>query len=276
MHITRIGDTGSTVTFLQQRLNAKGFHVTVDGTFGPGTESVVEQFQASCGLSADGVVGPLTWNSLQATGHVSAPADVLTEQRLALTSRIPLNTPASIRSVLEVAILQLGKKEIPDGSNGGPALAHIVDEGGDGKPPSAYYTHWGITDPSILKSMPPWCAIFVCWALREGLGAQDWKHIPFGDWFGGASQIEDWAKKQGCWHSITDTVHALPVGAVFTISREKSGSDAATATGAGHVGLVICDNGDGSVTTVEGNVGNRVNSYRRKKTDLRGYLTWSS
>jgi peptidoglycan hydrolase-like protein with peptidoglycan-binding domain len=40
--------------------------LTVDGSFGPATTSRVEQFQVNKGLTADGVIGPLTWAKLMA------------------------------------------------------------------------------------------------------------------------------------------------------------------------------------------------------------------
>ena len=63
------GSTGATVKLLQERLNAKGFTVRTDGDFGQGTEDAVEQFQASCGLNPDGIVGSLTWALLMAEGE---------------------------------------------------------------------------------------------------------------------------------------------------------------------------------------------------------------
>ncbi len=38
--------------------------IVVDGIFGPVLKSAIEQFQGSSGLTADGVVGPLTWAAL--------------------------------------------------------------------------------------------------------------------------------------------------------------------------------------------------------------------
>jgi hypothetical protein len=264
----KIGSQGASVTFLQKRLNANGYKVAEDGDFGPGTEQAVEQFQAANNMKADGIVGPMTWTLLLSKGSVAVPKDVVAEQKAALTALIPATTPAHIKAVLTTAIGKLGAKEVPAGSNGGPELADIV--GGDGKVPSAYYVHWGIKDANILKSMPPWCAIFVSWALKIGLGKTAWKDIPFGNWFGGASQIEDWGKK----HGKLDGGHHVPSGALFTVSRDKSGSDAASSAGAGHVGFIVCDHGDGTVTTVEGNVSNKVASHRRKKSDLRCFILW--
>ncbi|MHA6511733.1 peptidoglycan-binding protein [Tessaracoccus sp. Z1128] len=60
----RRGDRGEHVQYLQKRLTDFGYVLTVDGQFGPGTESQVRSFQRSQGLAADGVVGPATWAAL--------------------------------------------------------------------------------------------------------------------------------------------------------------------------------------------------------------------
>jgi peptidoglycan hydrolase-like protein with peptidoglycan-binding domain len=38
--------------------------VTIDGIFGPNTETAVKGFQADSGLQQDGIVGELTWSRL--------------------------------------------------------------------------------------------------------------------------------------------------------------------------------------------------------------------
>ena len=58
------GMTGAAVKTLQAALNTHGYHLTVDGVFGPATEAAVVSFQKQHGLTADGVVGPLTWGKL--------------------------------------------------------------------------------------------------------------------------------------------------------------------------------------------------------------------
>lgn len=57
----RRGDNNEAVKALQSQLNTQGFTLTVDGDFGPGTQTAVRAFQNAKGLTVDGVVGPNTW-----------------------------------------------------------------------------------------------------------------------------------------------------------------------------------------------------------------------
>jgi peptidoglycan hydrolase-like protein with peptidoglycan-binding domain len=66
----RYGSTGESVKTLQQQLNSSGYSLTADGAFGSNTLAAVKSFQSSKGLTADGIVGPLTWSSL---GSGTAP-----------------------------------------------------------------------------------------------------------------------------------------------------------------------------------------------------------
>ena len=61
----RQGAVGNYVLVLQDSLNRVG-HGTggLDGVFGPATANAVRAYQRSKGLSADGVVGCMTWNNL--------------------------------------------------------------------------------------------------------------------------------------------------------------------------------------------------------------------
>jgi peptidoglycan hydrolase-like protein with peptidoglycan-binding domain len=54
------GASGIVVTQLQIALVALGYPLAVDGTYGPGTEAAIHDFQERNGLAADGIAGPRT------------------------------------------------------------------------------------------------------------------------------------------------------------------------------------------------------------------------
>ena len=60
----RRGSRGSGVRWLQRELVSHGYHLLVDGIYGPKTEQAVRDFQQAAGLKCDGLVGPLTRNAL--------------------------------------------------------------------------------------------------------------------------------------------------------------------------------------------------------------------
>ena len=60
----RNGAFGVDVALIQTELTAFGFTATVDGIYGSGTSKAVVAYQATRGLSADGVVGKGTWDRL--------------------------------------------------------------------------------------------------------------------------------------------------------------------------------------------------------------------
>lgn len=58
------GGSGDAVRAVQSQISfrASGW-VTINGTFGPETDSAVRSFHRDIGLSVDGIVGPNTWNA---------------------------------------------------------------------------------------------------------------------------------------------------------------------------------------------------------------------
>lgn len=61
----RLNTYNNEVRTLQQYLNKVGYSLEVDGKFGLRTYAAVRNYQSSAGLEVDGIVGPLTWASLE-------------------------------------------------------------------------------------------------------------------------------------------------------------------------------------------------------------------
>jgi len=60
----RLGDKSPHTDLLQTALTRAGFITAADGAFGGKTENAVKRFQATRGLSQDGIVGNSTWSKL--------------------------------------------------------------------------------------------------------------------------------------------------------------------------------------------------------------------
>lgn len=65
MKTLRAGATGDEVFTLQNLLNEWGFVCPPTGVFDENTEKAVRDFQQAQGLTADGIVGKRTWETLQ-------------------------------------------------------------------------------------------------------------------------------------------------------------------------------------------------------------------
>ena len=69
------GSNGDAVRAVQSQMHSRGDganQVAVDGIFGSMTNDAVRAFQTLLGLTADGIVGPQTWNYL-VNGYLAAP-----------------------------------------------------------------------------------------------------------------------------------------------------------------------------------------------------------
>lgn len=74
--ILKEGSKSADTITLQQHLRQLGYPVSTDGIFGPATTLAVKDFQASKGLSADGIVDAQTWWTLiAATEEIQVKVD---------------------------------------------------------------------------------------------------------------------------------------------------------------------------------------------------------
>lgn len=124
--VLRHGASGTSVAYMQQQLNilAQVYtaipHLTADGKFGDNTEKAVRLFQRQFGLSADGDIGPNTWNAI-----------------VAKAAAVQANSPAPVVTVYPGSTIKRGShsdwtrfvqsylSEIPTAQGGSPSL--VVD-----------------------------------------------------------------------------------------------------------------------------------------------------
>ncbi|WP_242902380.1 CHAP domain-containing protein [Actinomadura terrae] len=101
-----------------------------------------------------------------------------------------------------------------------------------------------------------WCNMFVSWVGAQ-VGAKDM------GWDAYTVQHATWFKKEGRWGQT-----AKPGAVVFFDFKDgRSGG----IDGIEHVGFVVKDNGNGTISTVEGNTGDAVKQKIRQKSQVVGY-----
>lgn len=157
--------------------------------------------------------------------------------------------PATATAVLKVAESQLGVKE---------------NASGGGTPFHRWYMSSRRASETLKRdggslrayTNAPWCAMFVAW-VGEKAGAR-----PTVGWDAYTVTWAQWFKNNRRWGS------AAKPGAVVYFSWSGSKS----VSGIDHMGLVKKDNGDGTITTIEGNTGNgRVEQRIRAASQVVGY-----
>jgi hypothetical protein len=154
--------------------------------------------------------------------------------------------PATVADTLKVALAEVGTSEDDDGST--------------------KYSRWFSASPWALRGVQRdggsvgdyadanWCDMFVTW-----VGAQAGVQGIGGDAFAPAHAA--WFQQQGRWGTTPKP------GAVVFFSWD-GGKDIDSID---HVGLVIKDNGDGTIETVEGNTDDAVRVRTRDAGEIVGY-----
>lgn len=113
------GSTGSSVTELQQLLNANGYNLATDGIYGSKTAAAVRDYQAKNGLSVDGITGTQTWTSLYGGGNtgsdtsssfgfsVGSPSSATSSSLAAAESGKPVWSPSDKLNALEQQVTDI-------------------------------------------------------------------------------------------------------------------------------------------------------------------------
>ena len=203
------------VKSIQHRLNELGCGPLLeDGDFGTKTSNAVKLFQIRFAdqlgnpLKTDGKVGPLTWAALFGTEtivHTDTPPNQL------------------LVKVLEIAKTQIGKMEVPPGSNTGPDVIKYQTAAGIGT---------GL----------PWCMAFVYWCFQEASQSLG-RNNPLVKTGSVLYQWNNTTQKKIPVAAATANPALVKPGHIFIYS---------TGTTTGHTGLV--EKVEGAIlTTIEGN-----------------------
>jgi hypothetical protein len=105
MKTLKLYSKGTEVLYLQQLLNTKGYRLIDDGDFGQLTLNAVIDFQKSCGLVADGIVGDKTWTKLL---DENEPKEYLTELDYIECAQLLGVDVATVKAVKEVESGSIG------------------------------------------------------------------------------------------------------------------------------------------------------------------------
>jgi hypothetical protein len=116
------GDTGAPVAELQKMLNATGANLTVDGSFGPGTEAAVKTFQSSHVLPVTGVVDARTLAALKVA---STPTPITYKEPTMVFIRVENTRPVFVSNGIE-------RRWVQDPNDFVALQAAIRAEGGKG------------------------------------------------------------------------------------------------------------------------------------------------
>lgn len=119
--VLRLGSEGSAVQTAEQDLQRLGYYKgDIDGIFGSELQGAVQAFQRAQGLSADGVIGPATWQRLAAAlqGATAVASSQASPNFTASAGRIALGDQGDAVKALQTLLNQNGAQLVVDGDFG--------------------------------------------------------------------------------------------------------------------------------------------------------------
>ncbi|GER90006.1 hypothetical protein KDW_41680 [Dictyobacter vulcani] len=152
------GASGENVFSIQLMLQAHGYSLSVDGSFGSQTTSTVKTFQSANGLSADGVVGAQTWPVLIiTTSQGSSGSAVKALQRQLNAHGAALTVDGSFGPATTTAVKSYESSQgfSADGIAGQQVWSSLVSSVGSPPPPPPPppgQVLWGVDTVSIVNS----------------------------------------------------------------------------------------------------------------------------
>lgn len=163
-----------------------------------------------------------------------------------------------LQKICDVALSQVGFREVPVGSNRGPEIDKLR--------PAWKRAELAKLDAEAVGPVPadPYCSWGVTWCFREALGTH-----PFGHQIGGCHALVRAAMERDMWFELegNDRKSDLLVGAYPGCAFVQLHKPFKEGAGTGHTGIIIgVDKSGWMATTVEWNSGQRV---RKGARDLR-------
>lgn len=249
----RRGDQGPAVQRLQTLLNANSRpspHLRADGDFGPGTDRAVRAFQTSRGLTADGIVGAMTWLALQsvpgdlpgvtavATPRVTPrPQSAPTTSSSQTPSVAPTSSGGSAASWMDIARAEIGQSEVVGQQHNRRILEYHAT-----------------TTLRAGSDEIAWCASFVNWVMQQA-GVTGTRSAAAASWIN--------------WGQATTARE----GAIIVIRNAAAAGSSLTTSG-NHVGFLV-EQTERHYIVLGGNQSNQVkiSQFRRSSWQLRA-LRW--
>lgn len=244
------GASGFWVVQAQHLINGCGYGpLTEDGQFGPLLETEVLEFQRDLGLTADGEIGPVTWDALQR--HKKLPG-------WKPLSRGPEGGKGA--KGLRGRVVAIALENAEKGRSHAPANWIDVNVLDPLRPAMVKLKHLGASDKDNFWN---WCAAWVTYIARQsGLKVPDRFTHP-GSW-ASVALVEEWqdfAESIGAWIPFGTRAPRLGDFVVYDWNGDRL-SD--------HIG-VVTGQASGGCVAAEGNKGNREVVLTRS-SGIRGFI----
>ena len=160
MTLLKLGSKSDEVKIVQKKLG-----LTVDGIFGPKTESAVKEFQKKNGIYPDGIIGPKTWPLIQATS----------DNNPATTKPVVSNSkqvdPSVIYAPLKCCVSKLANRQIKYISihytaGGSSAPGRAISMKNSWEKTKNASADFGVDDRDIVQFNPD-LRNYYCWSVGD-------------------------------------------------------------------------------------------------------------
>ncbi|MEB3121355.1 MAG: peptidoglycan-binding protein [Snowella sp.] len=250
--VLRRGVKGDDVKALQKVLNALGFNAgDEDGDFGPDTEKAVRAFQLKAGITVDGEVYTQTWKELSGKFD-GTNVDIAGEN-----PRLKLANFAENEAAKNLAWV--------NSSSEAEKYLEIFRQ-----------PMLNLGQIGTAKVFYDWCGAFVYYCCRE-VGI-DVPIQPDGFWATMAlvESWQYWATKKGFWN-LKSSSFTPARGDIVVFDWPYDPSRPSTKGSYNHIAIVRgYTPGSATLTTSEGNKGNKSGNFTRNLSDVEGFIRITS